>query len=47
MSDSDESPWITEEGDILEDNKKDDVETPTPKQVRKVKKYKKKVKLPK
>ena len=30
-----------------QDNKKDDVETPTPKQVRKVKKYKKKVKLPK
>ena len=45
MSDSDESPWITEEGDILEDNKKDDDETPTPKQVRKVKKYKKNVKL--
>lgn len=30
-----------------QDSKKDDVETPTPKQVRKVKKYKKKVKLPK
>ena len=30
-----------------QDSKQDDVETPTPKQVRKVKKYKKKVKLPK
>ena len=29
-----------------QDSKKDDIETPTPKQVRKVKKYKKKVKLP-
>ena len=37
-------PSLTQDS---KDSKKDDVDTPTPKQVRKVKKYKKKVKLPK
>ncbi len=43
--------YTAKEGQSLstdsQDSKKDDIDTPTPKQVRKVKKYKKKVKLPK